>query len=671
MAAHSYAAPPTPWSRSLAEPQIDQSAYVHSFSNIIGDVRIGANVLIAPGTSIRADEGAPFHIGQSTNVQDGVVIHGLEQGRVIGDDENSYSVWIGNNTSLTHMALIHGPAYVGDNCFIGFRSTIFNARVGDGCIVMMHALVQDVEIPPGKFVPSGAVITNQQQADRLPDVEERDRVFAAHVVGVNEALRSGYHCAEDVACISPIKDTNSTVTKTSTPTNTSTVAHSGATPGSTMNGEITNHVRQLLAQGFKIGTEFADQRQFRTSSWKSGAPIQATHEAGVMAELQACLAQHGGEYVRLIGIDKKQKKRVFETIIQRPGDKPAAASSNGAASYAAPSYSAPAATNGRPSGGLDAAVVAQIRNILARGGRIGTEHADERRFQTSSWKSCAVIQSSNESTVLGELQNCMVQHAGEYVRLIGIDPKSKSRVLETIIQRPGNKQVTQSAPKAHTNGAAHAAPMSVSGGVEDQISQLMAQGALIGLEYADERRFKTSSWYSAPPIQASSASQAIAVLNSFLAEHPREYVRLVGVDPRVKKRIVETIVQRPGKANSFNSAAAPAASYSAPSTNGSSNGHYNGNGNGRGHLSSDALNQIRQFVHQGYRIGVEYADQRRYKTSSWQTAGSVQATREADAIAQVESTLAGYPDLYVRIIGIDPGAKRRVAEVLIQHPSKK
>ena len=128
---------------------------------------LATSVLVAPGTSIRADEGTPFYIGDRSNIQDGVVIHGLEQGRVRGDDGKEYSVWIGVDTCITHLALIHGPAYVGNNCFIGFRSTVFNARVGNGCIVMMHALIQDVEIPPGKYVPSGAVITNQQQADRF------------------------------------------------------------------------------------------------------------------------------------------------------------------------------------------------------------------------------------------------------------------------------------------------------------------------------------------------------------------------------------------------------------------------------------------------------------------------------------------------------------------------
>jgi carbon dioxide concentrating mechanism protein CcmM len=201
----SSASPPTPWSKSLAEPKIHPTAYVHAFSQVIGDVHIGANVMVAPGTSIRADEGNPFYIGESSNIQDGVVIHGLEEGRVVGDDNNPYSVWIGNDTSITHMALIHGPAYVGSNCFIGFRSTVFNARIGDGCVVMLHALVQDVTIPPGKYVPSGAIITTQQQADRLPDAQAADLKFTSHIIGINEALASGYLCAGDEECIVPLR----------------------------------------------------------------------------------------------------------------------------------------------------------------------------------------------------------------------------------------------------------------------------------------------------------------------------------------------------------------------------------------------------------------------------------------------------------------------------------
>ena len=98
------------------------------------------------------------------------------------------------------MALIHGPAYVGDNCFIGFRSTVFNAKVGDGCIVMMHALIQDVEILPGKYVGPGSIITHQKQADRLPNAKPADRKFSHHVVDINKALLLGYRCAETDSC---------------------------------------------------------------------------------------------------------------------------------------------------------------------------------------------------------------------------------------------------------------------------------------------------------------------------------------------------------------------------------------------------------------------------------------------------------------------------------------
>lgn len=204
MMTRSKAAPPTPWSRDLAEPTIDDSAYVHPFSQLIGDVRIGASVLVAPGASIRADEGFPFAIGSGSSIQDGVVIHGLEEGRVLGVDQQPYSVWIGSNVCITHKSIIHGPVYIGNECFVGFRSTIFNARLGKGCVVMMHTLIQDVEIPPGKFVPSGAIITHQSQADQLSDVAPEDLAFAQELLSINKDLRAGYACAADAACMSDV-----------------------------------------------------------------------------------------------------------------------------------------------------------------------------------------------------------------------------------------------------------------------------------------------------------------------------------------------------------------------------------------------------------------------------------------------------------------------------------
>jgi carbon dioxide concentrating mechanism protein CcmM len=691
MVARGYADAPT--SRAnLVDNRVDETAYIHSFSNVMGDVRVGANVVIAPGVSIRADKGNSFRIGTGSKVQDGVVIHGLEQARVVGDDGNSYSVWIGQNASIAHMALVHGPAYIGDGCFIGFRSTLFNARIGRGCIVMMHALVQDVEIPPGKFVPSGAIITSQQQADQLPDVRESDKQFVIQVMGVNDALRSGYHAAESVAPVTSFQEKQQ-----STATNLASEggeSYSRLTKGGSMDTEVVGQVRQLLAQGYRIGTEHADKRQFQTGSWKSCAPIQTTRESDVVAGLQACLSEHAGQYVRLIGIDPQAKKRVVETIIQRPQDQPgqpSTSSSRGSSDYSAKSYAIPKAAsnfgghNGQSqSGSLAAEVVAQVRSLLAQGARIGMEHADTRRFQTSSWTSCSPIQSTRESDVLAGLEACTREHAGEYVRLIGIDPKAKRRLAEMIIQRPDGKtsqganQSTGSAqssahPAGNTSSYA-ASSNSMGSDLSKQVGQLIAQGYQIGVEYADERRYKTSSWQNAPMIQARREGDAIAEIESFISGHSRDYVRLVGIDPKAKKRMVEMIVHRPnGKTGTT-----PADSSRAASAHG--NQAY-GNQTHSSHAQSHRPNngaqkdgaiaeQVRHLLAQGFKISTEYADERRYKTSSWQGGTAMQGTREADVMTALDGFMNQHAGEYVRLIGTDPKAKRRVVEKVIQQPSK-
>ncbi|WP_250123775.1 ribulose bisphosphate carboxylase small subunit [Chroococcidiopsis sp. CCMEE 29] len=88
---------------------------------------------------------------------------------------------------------------------------------------------------------------------------------------------------------------------------------------------------------------------------------------------------------------------------------------------------------------LSPEIVEQIRQILAQGCRIGIEYVDERRFRTGSWKSCVTNQINGESQAIAAVESCLAEHEGEYVRLVGIDPKAKRRVIETTIQRPGSK----------------------------------------------------------------------------------------------------------------------------------------------------------------------------------------------------------------------------------------
>ncbi|ERN41421.1 carbonic anhydrase/acetyltransferase, isoleucine patch superfamily [Rubidibacter lacunae KORDI 51-2] len=678
MKAYSQPAPPTPWSHDLAKPEVDESAFVHSFSNLIGDVRVGAGVLVAPGTSIRADEGSPFAIGSGTNIQDGVVVHGLEQGRVVGDDGNSYSVWIGRDACITHMALIHGPAYVGDKCFIGFRSTVFNARVGAGCIVMMHALIQDVEIPPGKYVPSGAVITTQQQADRLPDVRPGDEKFARHVVEVNEALRAGYRCASDEACIRNVRD--SEVPEMSSNNGNGNGRYGGS---ALLSDEAIAQIRSLLAQGYRIGAEYADQRRFRVNSWQSCPPILSQRESEAIATLEGYLAEHAGEYVRAIGIDPAAKRRVLEMTVQYPNGKPAPV--RGATKIAARATNGAVGNgNGARSAGFGDDLVGQVRSLLASGCRVGYEYADDRRFRRNSWQSGTPIQSQTIDRVMAELQTGIAEHAGDYVRLLGVDPRAKRRVAEVLIHKPGAAATVargggsavngrQSIP---SNGAFREAALDTA--IVEWLRAPVAQGCRIATEYADPRRFRVNSWQSEPPLTSASLQQVVSELAARVQAHPGEYVRAIAIDANVKRRVGQLVVQRPngkvstsagsfngGSANSFNS-------FGSSNGNGHGNGLSNGNGYSRAidstRLGRETLEQVRSLLAQGYQIGTEHADKRRFRVNSWQSCSPIQSERERDVVAALEACLDEHQGEYVRLLGIDPKAKRRVLETTIQRP---
>jgi ribulose bisphosphate carboxylase small subunit len=85
---------------------------------------------------------------------------------------------------------------------------------------------------------------------------------------------------------------------------------------------------------------------------------------------------------------------------------------------------------------LSQETVSHVQSLLQQGYRIGLEHVDQRRFRTNAWKSCSTVQSANPQEAVTVLEHCLGNYPDEYVRLIGIDPKNKQRVLEHIIQRP-------------------------------------------------------------------------------------------------------------------------------------------------------------------------------------------------------------------------------------------
>ncbi len=185
--------PTTSFTPQKRMPNIMPNTAIHPQASVIGQVIISPDVNVAPFASIRGDEGTPIYIGKGTNVQDGVVIHGLKHGRVIHDNRE-FSVYIGENTSLAHQAQVHGPAKIGNNVFAGMQSFVYKSEIGDNVVIEPTAKVIGVKVAPNRYVPAGEVIKTQEQADKLPVIDENyaNKHMNEEVVEVNKELAHSY-----------------------------------------------------------------------------------------------------------------------------------------------------------------------------------------------------------------------------------------------------------------------------------------------------------------------------------------------------------------------------------------------------------------------------------------------------------------------------------------------
>lgn len=122
------------------KPEIGENVFISETASIIGDVKIGKNCSIWYNAVLRGD-GESIVIGDNTNIQDGVVLHG------------DYITKIGNNVTVGHKALVHG-ATIGDNTLIGMGAIVLdNAIIGANSIVAAGSVVTS-----GKKFPDGVLL---------------------------------------------------------------------------------------------------------------------------------------------------------------------------------------------------------------------------------------------------------------------------------------------------------------------------------------------------------------------------------------------------------------------------------------------------------------------------------------------------------------------------------
>lgn len=119
-------------------PRVSPEAFLAEGSQLIGDVRVGANASIWYNAVLRADRGE-IVVGDYSSIQDCCVLHG--------------PVHVGDHVTCGHGAILHG-ATIEDNCVIGMNSVVLDGVVvGHGSIIAAGAVVpQGMSIPPRSMV---------------------------------------------------------------------------------------------------------------------------------------------------------------------------------------------------------------------------------------------------------------------------------------------------------------------------------------------------------------------------------------------------------------------------------------------------------------------------------------------------------------------------------------
>jgi carbonic anhydrase/acetyltransferase-like protein (isoleucine patch superfamily) len=128
-------------------PRLGERVYVDPAASLIGDVVLGDDVSLWPGTVVRGDVNF-IRIGARTNVQDGTVVHVSHDGphAKLG----GFATVIGADVTIGHKAIIHA-CRIEDAVLVGMGAIVL-----DGAVLRKHAFVgAGALVAPGKEVGAG------------------------------------------------------------------------------------------------------------------------------------------------------------------------------------------------------------------------------------------------------------------------------------------------------------------------------------------------------------------------------------------------------------------------------------------------------------------------------------------------------------------------------------
>ncbi|MBN1637613.1 MAG: gamma carbonic anhydrase family protein [Ignavibacteriales bacterium] len=123
-------------------PKVEESAFIAPGAKLIGDVQVGKNSSIWYNAVLRGDINY-IKIGETSNIQDGTIIHVTHELPVI----------IGDKVTIGHQAVIHG-CVINDLTLIGMGAIVL-----DYAVVEQKSLVAAGALVKQKFtVPSGTMV---------------------------------------------------------------------------------------------------------------------------------------------------------------------------------------------------------------------------------------------------------------------------------------------------------------------------------------------------------------------------------------------------------------------------------------------------------------------------------------------------------------------------------
>ena len=332
--------------------------------------------------------------------------------------------------------------------------------------------------------------------------------------------------------------------------------------------EILSYMQKILASGNHLSIEYSDNGQ---SNWKKFSTHEIDDMADAIGDLERCLVKHTKDYVRVAGIDFQTKQAVMGTIIQDPNE------TNGSTFHYPPTQEIYPQKQIQADSSFHYPEVSTYKQQL---GGTAFHYPDtstsSKQVGGSTFQYPDTVTSKHEVQLGGtafhypdtstsskqiggstfqypETSTPTKQLGGSTFRYPDTSTSSEQLGGSTFRYPesdpfPHPHTVTSNPNQAYGASNANNAQIPtahVELEILEQMREILATGAHIGIEYVDQRRFRTGSWNSYAGHQIEDMADAIAALEACLVEHNNEYVRIFGIDPKAKKRLSEIMVQRP------------------------------------------------------------------------------------------------------------------------------